>query len=241
MLALIKDAFHLYKRNFLRVLLIGITVIIPIQVIYTIVVNYVSLPFIFFNLPLWPMVFQSIFMLMSIFMIVIPLVSIVYQDVRENKVKTSKLYIDMLRHAFFVYIVSIPISILTTAGFLLLIIPGLVLLIFSLGIPLIKMTEDASVKTVFKKSISFGKENFMSICGLLLLFAAVDFIVTYLFSYFAIVLTGQMAVTNWVLMLLNTFLLPLFVFALTKQYFEWNGETNMNQEDEYLHVLNQYQ
>lgn len=173
-------------------------------------------------------------------MMLIPLVSLVIQDTRYNKVKTGKLYVDMLRYAFFVYIISIPISILTTVGFLLLIIPGLVLLIFSMGIPLVKMVEDVSLKAVLKKSMAFGKENFMHVCGLLLLFAAVDFVATYLFSYLAIVLTGQMAVTNWVLMILNMFLFPLFVIAVSKQYLEWNGEADLVSEDEYLLQLNQY-
>lgn len=241
MFLLIKDACLLYKRNFLRILLVGLTVILPIQVIYTIVVNYVSLPFVFLNIPLWPTIFQSVFMLMSIFMILIPLVSIVIQETRTNKVKIGKIYLDMLRYAFFIYMVSIPISIFTTAGFLLLIIPGLALLIFTMGIPFIKIAEDAPVKTVLKKSFSFGKENFIYICGLLILFAAVDFIFAYLFTYLAIVLTGQMAVTNWALMLLNMFVLPLFVFTLSKLYLDWSGETDAIHEEEYLLQLNQYQ
>jgi hypothetical protein len=241
MFALIKDSLSLYKRNILRILLIGITVILPIQVIYTILVNYVSLPFIYFNIPIWPSIFQSVFMIISIFVMIIPLISMVIQDTRFNKVKIGKLYLDMLRYAFFVYIISIPISIFTTAGFFLLIIPGLVLLIFTMGIPLVKMIEDDSFKGIMKKSIAFGKENFISLCGLLLLFAAVDFIGTYLFSYLSIVLTGQMAVTNWSLMILNLFLLPLFVFTISKQYMEWNGEAELLREDDYLLQLKQYQ
>lgn len=241
MFALLKDALHLYKKNILRVLLLGITVLLPIQVIYTILVNYVSLPFIYFNIPLWPSIIQSVFMLISVFVMIIPLVSIVIQDTRLQQVKTGKLYLDMLRYAFFVYIISIPISIITTVGFLLLIIPGLVLLIFSIGIPLVKMAENETLKGVVKKSIAFGKENFLNLCGFLLLFAAVDFIGTYILSYLAIVLTGQMAVTNWALIILNMFLLPLFVFAVAKQYLEWNGEAELLREDEYFHQLKQYQ
>lgn len=171
----------------------------------------------------------------------IPFVSLVIQDTRNNKVKTGNLYLDMLRYSFFVYMISIPISIFTTVGFLLLIIPGLVFLVFSMGIPLVKMGEDASLKSVIKKSISFGKENFMYLCGFLLLFAAIDFIGTYLFSYLAIVLTGQMAVTNWALMILNMFLFPLFVFVLAKQYLEWSGEAELLHENVYLEQLKQYQ
>jgi hypothetical protein len=241
MLASIKEALAIYKRNFWRVLLIGLTIILPIQLIYTIVVNFVSLPLAFFNIPLWSNLFQGIFMIMSLFLILIPLISLVVQETRTQKVNTGKIYVDMLRYSFFLYVISIPVSILTTIGFFLLIIPGLVLLIFSMGMPFVKVTEDDSLKGVLKKSIAFGKEHFMNICGLLLLFAAVDFLASFLLTYLAIGLTGLMAITNWALMVLNMFLLPVFVFTVAKLYLDWNGEADLVHEDAYFQQLKQYQ
>lgn len=240
MLATIKEAGALYKKNFWRILLVGITIILPVQIIYTILVNYVSLPFILFNIPLWPTIFQSVFMLISVFVLLIPLISIVVQDMRANEVKVGQLYLDTLKYAFFVYMISIPVSILTTVGLLLLIIPGLVLLVLFIGIPFAKVIEDDKLKATLKKSIAFGKENFLHICSLLLLFAVADFIGTYLFSLMAIVTTGLMAITNWAIMIFNMLLLPLFVFALGKQYMIWNGEADLIHEKEYVHQLNQY-
>ena len=198
------------------------------------------MPFYYFQIPLWPSVFQSVFMLMAVFIMLIPLISLVIQYTRTGKVKAGKLYLDLLKNAFFIYLVSIPFSILTTVGLLLFIIPGIILLVFFMGIPFVKVIEDESFKVVLKKSISFGKENFISLCGLLLLFAAIDFIGTYLFSFLAIVFSGQMAVTNWTMMVVNMFLLPLFVFSIAKQYLDWNGEADLLHEDEYFQQLEQY-
>ncbi|MBP2241754.1 magnesium-transporting ATPase (P-type) [Cytobacillus eiseniae] len=240
MFSSVKDAFGLYKRNILRVLLIGITIFLPIQILYTILVNYISMPFYYFNIPLWPSFFQSVFMLMSVFIMLIPIISMAAQDIKMKKVKTGKLYIDTVKYAFFVYLISIPVSIFTSIGFLLLIVPGIILLIFLLGIPFVKVIEDESFKMVIKKSVLFGKENFLVICGFLLLFAAVDFVVTYALSFLAIVFTGQMAITNWVIMVFNMLFLPLFIFTMTKQYLNWNGEADVIHEEEYMKQLEQY-
>lgn len=240
MLGSIKDALRLYRENFLKVLLIGTTIILPIQIIYTILVNYVTMPFNYFNIPLWTSIFQSIFMLISLSVMEIPMISMAAQDTRTNKVKTGKLYGDTLKNAFFAYLISIPFAIITTAGLIFFIIPGVILLVLFMGIPFVKVIEDESVKTVVKRSFSFGKENFLSLCGLLLLFAAIDFIGTYICSFTAIVFTGQMAVVNWAMMIFNMFLLPLFVFSVAKLYLSWNGEADIIREEDYFQQLEQY-
>lgn len=240
MLAYLKEAFKLYKNNFLRVLLIGVTVLLPIQLIYTILINYVAMPFQYFNLPLWTSIFQSIFMLISIFVMFIPLISMAAQDTRSGSVKTGKLYGDLVKYAFFSYLISIPVSILITAGFLVLIVPGVILLVFLMGIPFVKVIDDEGPKAVIKKSIAFGKENFLAICGVLLSFAVFDMVGSYIVTFAASVLNGQMALANWLLMILNIFVLPLFVFTVAKAYLAWNGESDFIQEKAYLHQLEQY-
>ena len=237
----IKGSLKFYKANLLLVLLIGLTIILPIQIIYTIVVNYISMPLFYFNIPIWPNIFQSVFMLMSLFIMLIPFVSFVVQDTRANTIKIGKIYGDTIKHAFFVYVFSIPFAIITTAGLFLLIVPGILCLVFFMGVPFVKVIEDVPFLTVIKRSYAFGKDNFLMLCGLLLLFAAIDFIGSYIFSFITIILTGQMAMMNWMLMILNTFLFPLFVFTVSKIYLDWNGEADVAHEKDYNFQLEQYQ
>lgn len=235
-----KGSLKFYKTYFFQVILIGMTIILPIQVIYTIVVNYISMPLYYFNIPIWPNIFQSVFMIMSLFIILVPMASLIVQDTRMNSIKIGKVYGDTLRYAFFVYALSIPISLITTAGLFMLIVPGIFCLVFFIGIPLAKVIEDGSSLTIIKRSIAFGKGNFLMICALLLLFAAIDFIGSYLLSFLAVIITGQMAVMNWMLMILNTLLLPLFIFTISKLYLDWNGEADMVHEKEYDYQLELY-
>jgi hypothetical protein len=240
LLQAIKEGSELYKKYFLRVILIGLTIILPIQAIYTIAINFIAMPFEVFNLSLWTSIFQSVFMLMSLYIILLPMISLASQDTRNHTVKTGKIYGDTIKYAFFAYLISIPFSIVTTIGLLLLIIPGVILLVLFMGIPFVKVIEDETVTIVVKRSISFGKDNFIAMLGMLLLFAAADFLGTYLFSYLAIIILGQMAAVNWAMMIFNTFLLPLFVFSVAKLYLSWNGEDDLIKEDEFQHQLEQY-
>ncbi|MBT2691249.1 hypothetical protein J7I93_24240 [Bacillus sp. ISL-47] len=240
MLQAIKEGSELYKKYFLRVILIGFTIILPIQAIYTLAINFIAMPFEVFNLSLWTSIFQSIFMLMSLFIILIPMISLASQGTRTNTVKTGQIYGDTIKYAFFAYLISIPFSVVTTIGLLLLIIPGIILLVLFIGIPFVKVIEDETVPMVIKRSVSFGKENFIVLFGMLLLFAAADFLGSYLFSYLAIIISGQMAALNWAMMIFNMFLLPLFVFSVAKLYFSWNGEADLLQEGEFQKQLEQY-
>lgn len=236
----LKGSLNFYKNNFFRVLLIALTIILPVQVIYTITINYITLPFLYFNIPIWPTIFQSVFMLMALFIMLIPMVSLVVQDMRKERVKLGKVYGDTIKYAFFVYAISIPASIITTVGLLFLIVPGIFCLVFFIGLPLAKVIEDAPTLTIVKRSFAFGKENFLMICGFLLLFASIDFIGSYLLSFLALLVTGQMAIINWMLMLFNSLLLPLFIFIISKVYLDWNGEADFVHEKEYDYQLELY-
>lgn len=240
MLVYVKEACTLYKQQFLRLLLIGVTVILPIQVIYTFTINYIAGPFKLFGIPLWTSFFQSVFMLMSIFIMILPIISIVVQDTRQEKVKIGSIYGDFIKNAFFIYMISIPFAIVTTLGFLLFIIPGIFLLVLFMGIPFVKAIDDDPFKVVIKQAYLFGKQNFMLLSGLLITFAIVDFVLSYLFSFIAIVFTEQMAIVNWTLLLINMFLIPLYIITVTKIYLSWNGEADSIKETDYIQQLAKY-
>ena len=224
MFIFIKSAFQLYKINFWQVLLIGVTVILPIQIVYSIAVNFISLPFFYFGIPLWPSIFQGLFMLISLFLMQLPLISMAKQDIHYDDIKLSKTYGETIRHGFFAYVTSFPYAVIVVIGLLFFVVPGLIVLILFMGIPYVKVIEERSIGVVLKKSFQFGKENFFNLLGYLLLFAAVDIGLSYFISSLMIFYSNQFAALNWVLMLVNMFLFPVFVFSVVYLYENWKNK-----------------
>ncbi|MEC2057619.1 hypothetical protein I6J18_12430 [Peribacillus psychrosaccharolyticus] len=171
---------------------------------------------------------------------ILPIISIVVQDTRHENVKIGPIYGDFFKNAFFIYMLSILFAIVTTLGFLLFIIPGIFLLVLFMGIPFVKVIDNDPFEVVIKQAYLFGKQNFMLLSSLLITFAIVDFVFTYLFSFIAIVFTEQMAIVNWTLLLINMFLLPLYIITVTKIYLSWNGEADSIKEADYIQQLAKY-
>lgn len=224
MLSALKKSLRLYKTHIGKILVIGLSIILPVQIIYTLVVNFLTLPFFYFGIPLWPDIFQGLFMIMGLYFIQLPLISLAIQSWRSDEVKLSKVYGDTLEAGFFVYLASIPYAIFTTLGMFLFVLPGIVLLILFMGVPFIKLAQKGTAASVFRQAFRFGKDHFFSILGILFIFALVDFALSYGISAVVFVYIGQIAALNWTLMIINMLLLPLFVFTISYLYAEWSGE-----------------
>lgn len=125
-----KKSIKLYKENYKSILLLCLTIIFPIQLAYTFLINYVTIPFEFFLNPLWPSLLHSFFMLIALFLMHPPFISMVSQDRRHDEIKIGRLYADSLQYMFSIYIVGICYAFIVTFGFLFFLIPGIVISIF---------------------------------------------------------------------------------------------------------------
>lgn len=223
----LKQGFQLYKENFRWVLLIGITIIFPIQVIFSFLTNYMAFPFEAVQVPLWPQMIQSLFMLMAVFLIHPAFISIVVQDERFDEVRIGKVYADAVQYMFPVYIIGIAYSCVVMAGLLLFIIPGLILLIGFLAIPYAAVIEDLTWWRGIKRTAAFGRAYFFKILVVLLGFALIDFIlsaIAYLLAYF---LTTLIVGINIAFMIVNILLLPLFIFTMAYLYLDWKRKSEV--------------
>ncbi len=79
-----KYAISLYKSSFRYLVLVGLTIVLPILFIYTLLVNYITLPFQLFNIPLWSTFFKIYFSAIAFALIQIPYISIFVQDLRHG-------------------------------------------------------------------------------------------------------------------------------------------------------------
>jgi len=228
-MAAVKKALFLYKDNFNYILLIGMTIVFPILLGYTFVVNYAIMPFEFFGIPLWPQLLHSFFMLIALFMLHPPFVSMVVQDHRFGEVKLGGLYTDTLQYMFPIYILGILYAFTVTLGMVFFIIPGVALLLMFLAVPQTALIDDLVWWQGIKQSCKFGLKRFFPLLGIFLMFAVIDTLLSSLILFVAMLITKYFIFSNLVIMIVNALSLPFFIFTVGYMYWEWKEERSENE------------
>jgi len=223
MFSAMKEAFELYRFNIWRVLILSLTIVLPIQIVYTFLVNYVSMPFLLLGISIWPNIIQIFFLLIAFSLIQVPFASMVSQEKRFETVKLGTAYGDCLANMFSVYILGIVYAICAVIGMFLLLIPGLLLILFLVAIPQSVVVEEIKGLAGVKRSFKFVKSNFKRVLGLFGFFIFSDMIISGICYFFISRLTDLILFQNIVLMFINLLLLPLFSLSLTYLYFNWKN------------------
>lgn len=218
---MIKNAFNLYRYHFWRIVFIGLIIVLPVQFLFSFFVNYTSFPFQTFGLPIWTNLIQIFFLLMSLCLIQLPYISISIQDNRFDEVSLKKVLGDTITYMFPVYLISIIYALLAVVGTILFVVPGIVAIILFIGLSQAAIIEDQTGFKGMKRAFLFGKNRFMAVFGLVFAFAIVDFFISGFGYTVAAQVTNSILMANITLMVLNMFVLPLFIFMMTSLYIQW--------------------
>ncbi|SDC87107.1 hypothetical protein SAMN04488112_11979 [Melghirimyces thermohalophilus] len=102
----VRDALRLFRENVWQVFLVILLFVVPIQMVYTLAVNYTTLPFQVLGIPLWPALIKSFFMFIALFLIQLPFISMALQYARNEDIRLGKTLADAfhLRDEFFCFI-----------------------------------------------------------------------------------------------------------------------------------------
>lgn len=218
----IKDAIQLFKEKFLIICLVVILFIVPIQIIYTLAVNYTTLPFQVLQIPLWSSIIQAFFMFVCLFIVQLPFISMAYQHVQNEEVKLGRTFLYTFKNMFPIYIVSLVMSLLIVMGSFLFFIPGFILLILCIGISYAAIMDDQTWLKGLQLSFAFGRSHFFKLSGLLLVFGVIDFALS-AFAFFIVYLfTGLYILLNLTLIIVNSMVFSVFFFIVSFYYFDWS-------------------
>jgi hypothetical protein len=223
-----RECLDLYKSNLGKIFLISITVVFPAVFLYAFVVNYLTFPLDVFFIPVLPHIINLFFTVICFMFIQIPFANMALQYARTGEVKTSKVYGDLLRYGFSIYVVSILFAFLITLGSMLFLLPGLILLILFQSVVVTAVVDDKTGWQGVKQSFAFGKAHFFKLLGWMLLFVLGDFIVSFILSFIAIATTNLTLIANLALAISTALTLSLFVFAVTYQYLDWIQDEPVN-------------
>ncbi|WP_053364889.1 hypothetical protein [Bacillus sp. FJAT-27245] len=222
----LKKAAALYRLYFSKVFWAILLFALPIQLTNTFFVNYVSAPFQLFGNQLWTSIIQVMFIFIALPLIEIPFISILKQDEEEDDVSFRKIVDDFFSKAHRIYVAGLLAAIGIAAGLVFFLIPGIILAFFLLAFTQILFLRERRPWRAAKRTVKFTRESFGKILLLLLLFILVDSILSSTVFFLSAGLTSSFFIINMALLIINSFIMPLFIFSLTYLYVDWELERN---------------
>lgn len=218
----VRDALRLFRENVWQVFLVILLFVVPIQMVYTLAVNYMTLPFQVLGIPLWPALIKSFFMFIALFLIQLPFISMALQYARNEDIRLGKTLADAFQPMLSIYVMSFFVSFLIVTGSLLLIIPGLVLFLLFLGISYAAIIDGKTWLQGVKQSFAFGSSHFFKLLGLLFVFAVLGLITSFAVLFVLYLVTGFYLILNVSVIITNSLLFSILFFTVSFYYLDWS-------------------
>lgn len=151
----------------------------------------------------------------------VPFIQFVNQYEKESEIKYKKIYYIFITNAFSLFIFGICLSLLTSIGTILFILPGLIVLVFLFGAPYEAILENKAIWKSIKPSTNFAKKRFFSLLFVIIIVSLTELIIGWISMYLIYSITTSLLAQIMVQMLLNLLIVPLLVIWVTYFYKEW--------------------
>lgn len=228
---IIRESLEIYKNNFTKILLITLFFTVPIGLLYTFLMHYVEEPLAVFLVPVWPTLIKIFFGVLTFSLVQIPFIALVLNDSRSGMVSFRRIWSPLLEHGYSIYFLSVVAALFISLGSLLFIIPGIIFLVFTLGIAQAALIDKMVWFKGIKQSFLFAKQHFFRLMLLLVVFAIIDFLVSYTISFGFMLLSNSFFILNLILIFFSGLIMPLFIIIISLLYMDWTDFDYMNTEE----------
>ncbi|WP_217589269.1 hypothetical protein [Lentibacillus saliphilus] len=228
----IKKALSLYLNNILVVVLVSMTIVFPLQLAtYT----FTSIILALLGLNTGSIIINIIIQLFLLNMMQIPFIYIAAQAYKEEKVNLLKVYSTFVMNLVPVFIMNVYYLLCILAGLPLLILPGIFMLILFCIVPYTKVIEQKDGMAWFKQTYQIGRSGVIDILILIFMLVCFNLLVWSLFSKGLYWIDPNMKLNSILLfrLLINSMIVPFFVFVVTMNYFDWQ-EDSRSKRDAFL-------
>ncbi len=218
-----KSALSFYVRHWKKVLLFGITILLPLSVIETFISNYFFNLFSLVGLPTMGSFPQFIFSTVFLMIAQIPFIYLVRQEITGQDATTGQAFETFFTNMFPVYVMGVLLALLTIVGTMLLIIPGLIILTSLIVYPYVVVSDGLRWFNGLKKTVEVVKNHFFSVLGVTLVVGILTMVINFLFLFAALMITKVYWIIVLIQLLLKMLLVPYFTFLVGSYFEEWYG------------------
>ncbi|RDI37947.1 hypothetical protein [Falsibacillus pallidus] len=216
-----RNSWRIYTGKFEGVALLSLTILLPLLLIDWYLLNIVY-AFVFNAFTSALADFYYVFLTFIFFVVSqIPFIQFVKLYEQEGEIRYKNIFYVFITNAFSLFVYGICLSLLTSIGVMLFIIPGLVVLLFLFASPYEAILENRSVWKSTKTSIIFAKKKFFPLLFLIFFVSLVELIIGWISMYLIYSITPSLLAQVLFQMLLNLLVFPFLAIWVTYFYMEW--------------------
>lgn len=220
----IRKALSLYSNHFLSILLIGILIGFPLQVVsYT----FSSFGSALFKVPISSIILSVVIQLFIFNLMQIPLITLAEQVQDDGKVNYLEIIKNFVMLLVPVSIMNLYILVCVLIGLPLFILPGIFMLVLFLLFPYTQIIEKKSGFNLFKKVYYIGRSSFVDMLIISIMFICFYIIVWTLTSNGLFWFDSNMDFGLFLLLrlIINYLILPIGVFVISMNYYDWKYDS----------------
>ncbi|WP_430784486.1 hypothetical protein VBD025_08585 [Virgibacillus flavescens] len=218
----LRYTWNLYTGKFEKLILLMLGTTLPLLLIHSFITNYIYVITPSFS-PVYSFadIYYGLLTVLLYLFAQVPYVRFVFNEHvgKEDSLRDS--VYQFLVNGFTIFLFACIFSILTTIGFMLFLLPGIILLSLVFPIPYISVFDGKSVWKSFKEGLRIGKKNFFKIFLIIFLSGLLEllfgiFVTAQLFN-----ITSSYAAQIITQIVLNLLFYPFIIILLTCYIIKW--------------------
>lgn len=218
----LKYTWEIYTGKFEKILVLMLTTTLPLLMLHSFVTNYIyavtpsySAVYSFAD------IYYGLITLLLYLYAQIPYIRFVYNDYKgvENNLRNSIYH--FLVNGFTVFVFACLVSIISTIGFMLFLLPGLIFLALVFPVPYISIFDGKSVWKSFKEGFRIGKKKFFKIMFIIILAGMSELLFGIFVTYQLFNITSSFAAQIITQMTLNIIIYPFIIMLMTSCIIKW--------------------
>lgn len=216
-------AWSLYRLRFGSVLLLGLTIAFPIQLLHMLFSGYFYMYFGFVDALWLGDLFNMFLILVFMPLAQVPFIQMALTEYRGEVTHLGDAYRASLKYMFSVYLFGLIYALSVTFGTLLLLVPGLVLMVLFFAYPYVLVITGRKGWSIWKETYVFAKKHFFKLIAAIVIFGVVEWLIGTLLLFGSLQFTQRYILINFTQMGVNLLVLPLFVFVVAYYCMDWFG------------------
>lgn len=220
-------AFSLFLRKYERFLLIAFLVQLPLLMLHSFVTNYIytATPSNGTAFSVADIYYAFITMLL-LFYAMIPFVKYTVNEYEGNENPLKDAFYTLGVQGFQIFVYSAALSLLTVMGFMVFILPGIVVMAMFVSAPIISLMDGKSVWKSTKESVRIFKKHYLKLIMLITGLSLFEFLIGIALNFFIITITSSYLAIVFTQIFLNIIFFPVFAVMLTCLVKKWRDGLN---------------
>ncbi|GEL76469.1 hypothetical protein [Tenuibacillus multivorans] len=219
-----KNTWELYTGQFEKILVLMLTTTLPLLLAHSYVMNYIYL--------ITPSstgiysvadIYYGLITLLFFLYAQVPYIRFVYNEHLGVEHNLRNTIYHFVVNGFTIFVFACLISILSTIGFALLILPGIIILSLVFPVPYISVFDEKSTWKSFKEGFRIGRKHFFKIFLLLILIGFAELLFGVFVTYQLFNITPSFAAQMITQMSLNIIIYPFVIMLMTSFILKWRN------------------